>query len=429
MSVLFDHIWRLLLMGALLIGSGFFSASETAFFKLSRRQLDLFLHSGNPLQILVAKLMKNPERLLTTLLLCNMTVNTLFFSLASVLSLELARTTNAAAGGISAILELFVLVLFGEMLPKSVAYSNSRRTCLFAAPICYVLIRVLHPLVHIAENVLIRPVLRLCLGARPARTTNRTISPHSIHRILEPSYRQDRITEAQSRLVAEVLQFGLLKIRHIMRPRVDIVMCEVNGSIPAIQTLIKEHGINRIPVYEKTMDNVIGVLDLRNLLLNPQAKVRSLLQPVDFVPEQKNVESLFEYFSRHPSDLTVVVDEYGGVTGLISMDDLIDELLGEPQSDASPHPVEQIGPMRYRLAGDLPLHDWADTFGIDPTDYRFATVGGMIINRIGKIPRPGDSIRMNNIRLAVERMDRHRIRTVVMMLEPILENGSFPEKI
>jgi putative hemolysin len=428
MSILFDHIWRLLLMVGLLICSGFFSASETGFFNLSRRQLDVFGHSDNRLHILVARLMNNPERLLSTLLFCNTTVNTLFFSLASVLSLQLGRTMNTAAGGISAILEFFVLVLFGEMLPKSVAYSNSRRVCLFAAPICYVLMRILHPILQISEGLLIRPALRLCLGAHPSRTANREISPHSIRMILEPSCQQGLITEAQSRLVTEVLQFGLLKLRHIMRPRVDMIMCEINGSIPAIQTLMKDRGLTRIPVYETSMDNVIGVLDLRDLLLHSQEKLRSIVHPVDFIPEQKTVESMFEYFSRHSSDLAIVVDEYGGVTGMISMDILLDELLGEPKANESILPVEQIGPMRYRLAGYLPIHDWAETFGVDPAEYRFATVAGLLIGQLGKIPRPGDSILMKNIRLSVDRMDRHRVRTVVMSLEPILENKSASEE-
>jgi putative hemolysin len=418
-SILLEQSWRLLLMAGLLCCSAFCSASETAFFNQSRRQLEQFRLSGNPLQMLVARLMESPERLLTTLLLSNMTVNTLFFSLSSVLSLELARSLNAAAGAVSAVLEFLILVLLGEMLPKAVAYSNARRICLLAAPVWFPLMRILRPLLRIFDGLAIRPALRLILGPRPSRRPSGPLTPQTLKRLLEPSIEQGWLTESQNRLMTEVLQLGLLKVRNIMRPRVDLLFCQVHESPAVIQARMIERKQTRIAVYEKSVDNVLGILSLRDLVLYPQTHIRAALQTVGYVPEHAPAEILFDIFSSPSTDLALVVDEYGGITGMVSREILIDELAGGDQPSPSVAPIKQIGPMQYRLAGYLPIHEWAGVFGIDPRDFRGSTVSGLILQQLGKIPRPGDSILLDNLRLTIERMDRHRIRTVILQVEPI----------
>lgn len=363
--------------------------------------------------------MDSPERLLTTLLLSNMTINTLFFTLSSVLSLQLARSLNAAAGGISAVLEFLILVVFGEMVPKAVAYSNTRRTCLMATPIWYPIMRIFRPILQILDGLAIRPTLRLILGANPSHIPAAKLTPQILKRLLEPSLEQGWLTENQNRLMTEVLQLSLLKVRDIMRPRVDMSFCQVNEPPAAIQSHMVERKLTRTAVYEKSVDNVLGILSLRDLVLQPQSNLRALLQTVEYVPEQAPAESLLDFFASHTSKGVLVVDEYGGVTGMVTRDILTDELVGGEPSSPSVAPIESIGPMEYRLAGYLPIHEWAGTFGIDPRDVRASTVSGLILQKLGKIPHPGDSILMDNLRLTVERMDRHRIRTVLLRIEPI----------
>jgi putative hemolysin len=425
MAILLDHSLHLLLMAVLLGCSAFCSASETAFFNQSRRQLELFRQSGQRLQILVARLMESPERLLTTLLLANMTVNTLFFSLSSILSLQLAKSTNIAVGGISAVLEFLILVILGEMLPKAVAYSNTRRICMIAAPIWFPAMRILHPLLRFLDILTVRPALRLLLGAHPSRPIGH-LNPQSLIRLLEPSVEQGGLSESQNRLMSEILQLGLLKVRHIMRPRVDMAFCQVNEPAAAIQARMVERKLTRIAVYEKTVDNVLGILSLRDLVLNPQINLRSALQSVAYIPEHAPVEMLVEVFNSPTADLALVVDEYGGVTGMVSRDILIDELVGGETNSTSAIPIQAIGPMQYRLAGFLPIHEWAGTFGVDPQEYRASTVSGLILQHLGKIPRPGDSILLENLRLTIEQMDRHRIRSVILQVEPIAHRQEQP---
>ena len=245
------------------------------------------------------------------------------------------------------------------------------------------------------------------------------MTPQTLKRLLEPSIEQGWLTESQNRLMTEVLQLGLLKVRHIMRPRVDMLFCQVHESPAAIQARMVERKLTRIAVYEKSVDNVLGILSLRDLVLYPQTQIRTALQTVGYVPEYAPAEILFDIFESPSTDLALVVDEYGGVTGMVSREILIDELAGGDQPSPSVAPIEQIGPMQYRLAGYLPIHEWAGAFGIDPRDFRGSTVSGLILQQLGKIPRPGDSILLDNLRLTIERMDRHRIRTVILQVEPI----------
>ncbi len=419
MSILLEHSWRLLLMIGLLCGSAIVSASETAFFNQSRRQLDLFRQSTNPLHNLVARLMGSPERMLTTVLISNMAINTLFFSLSSILSLELARSVNAGAGGASVVLVFLVMVLFGELLPKAVAYSNTRRICLWTAPVWYPVTRILQPILQVLDGLAIRPTLRLILGSRPSRQSPVSLMPQNLKRLLEPSREKGLLTDIQSRLMTEVLQLGLLKVRHIMRPRVDMSFCEVHESPAVIRDRMTEHKLTQIIVYEKSMDNTLGVLSLRDLVVQSQSNIRSLLRPIEYVPEQATVESLLDLFAVPTTDWIMVVDEYGGITGMISRDILTVEFVGGQPSFPSIVPIEQIGPLEYRLAGNLPIHEWAGTLGVNLRDFRGSTVSGLIVQQLGKIPRPGDCILLGNLRLTIERMDRHRIRTVILQVEPI----------
>lgn len=419
MSILLEHSWRLLLMIGLLFCSALCAASETAFFTQSRRQLDLFRQSRNPLQTLVARLMESPERMLTTLLISNMAVNTLFFSLSSIFSLELARTINAGAGGVSAVLVFLIMLLFGDMLPKAAAYSNTRRICLWTAPLWYPVMRILQPILQVLDGLAIRPTLRLILGSRPSQRSSPPLMPQTLKRLLEPSREKGLLTESQNRLMTEVLQLGLLKVRHIMRPRVDLSFCEVHESPAVIRDRMVERKLTRMIVYEKSVDNTLGVLSLRDLILQTQSNIRSLLQIVDYVPEHAPAESLLDLFAAPGTDFVLVVDEYGGITGMVSRDILTIEFVGGEPSFPSIVPVEQIGPLEYRLAGNLPIHEWAGTFGINPRDFRGSTVSGLIVQQLGKIPRPGDSILIDNLRLTIEQMDRHRIRTVILQVESI----------
>jgi putative hemolysin len=198
---------------------------------------------------------------------------------------------------------------------------------------------------------------------------------------------------------------------------------EVSAAPEAVRAQMLEKHLTRVPVYIRTMDNIVGLVYLRQLLLRPGVPLDRLVQPVSFVPEQKTVESLLEFFRKTGTDMAIVVDEYGGLAGFVRLEDIAEELFGRLETAAGVEPIKQLGPFQYRLAGDLAIHDWADVFGINLEETRVTTIGGLVTDLLERIPKKGDVAYLGNLKFTVERVRKHRIETVILSLEPIQDNG------
>jgi putative hemolysin len=415
-GTVYENVGHVIAMLLLLAGSAFFSGSETAFFNLTRRQIKQLTATKNRISRLLAHLLKKPGQLLNCLLLGNMTVNVLFFAISSVLVLRVKAQWGIPAATGMALATFLVLVLFGEILPKSLAYANSWSVALAAALPAFLWVRVLGPVAFFARVIILEPVLRVLLGHRRL--------PHAItlaefRSLIDYSRRRGLITEDENKLLAEVVELGFLKVRHVMQPRVDMVACNVSDTPALAKKRMQKHHLTKIPVYVRDIDRVIGMVHLRQLLLKPGGSLDRLVQPVHFVPEQKSIESLLEFFRKTETDMAVVVDEYGGIAGSVHLEDIAEELFGAGIIAADVEPIKQLGPFEYRLSGDLAIHDWADVFGIDLTETRLSTIGGLVTALLGRIPKAGDVAHLKNLRFTVERVRRHRIQTVVLSLEPI----------
>ncbi|MHC5061114.1 MAG: hemolysin family protein [Planctomycetota bacterium] len=428
MAAFVENIAHVIAMLLLLGCSAFLSGSETAFFNLPRRQIKIFEASANKLQKLAAKLLNNPRNLLTSLLFGNMVVNVLFFALASVLSIKVAKQIGPAAGVITAVLAFFVLLLFGEMLPKSLAYSHSGQFCIAAAPAGFICTRILAPALRIFDFALVTPLLHLLAVPGESSGFANTVTTDQFKTLIEASRQRGLISSHENRLFAEVIELGFIKVRHVMRPRVDMIACEITASADKAIQLMTQNSLTKIPVYAKQLDNIVGFLHQRNLLLAPDTPIAKLVKKVNFVPEQKTVDSLLEFFRKSKTDMAIVVDEYGGIAGAVSVEDIVEELIGPIESAGPIEPIEQTGPGRYRLAADIAIHDWAQTFGIDLAQTRLATVGGLVTALLGRIPKPGDKAYMSNLKFTVENVRKHRIETLILELEHVSPKNSMPKK-
>ena len=411
--------WPLLLLFILLVSSAFFSGSETAFFNLPRRQVRKFSKSTVRLERLTAWALTDSNRLLTALLFGNMMVNVLFFAVSSTLSIRVGQHVGPAYGTAVAIICFFMILLGGEMLPKSIAYSNSRRFCLLASPACYLLMRTLGPFLKIMDFLLIGPVVRLFVQAGPSKA----ISVNQLRAVLDASRRNGLITRDENQLLDEILKFSVLKTRHVMQPRVEMPACPIDALIEDVKQKMLKHKIVKIPVYTKSIDSVVGVIHFRDLLLYPDRTLSSMLRSVPFVPEQKTVESLIEFFKQNKTACAIVVDEYGGIAGWVELEDVIEQLLGTTEDLTGREPIEQIGPMQYRLLADLAIHDWGQAFGIDIDQQRLATLGGFVMARLGKIPKAGETMVFKNMKFTVEAVENNRIQSVILSLDAIGRNG------
>jgi len=410
------YIWEPVLMVLLLGCSAFFSGSETAFFNLSRRQINLLEKSKHRLQNLAARELGRPGRLLSCLLFGNTMVNILFYAVASVLVVRVERQSGAGLAAVIAFAAFGLLVLFGEILPKSLAYSNSKPFTVAAAAPVFLILQIFSPFIFVFRFLIVEPVLRLILGQAKHP---KAITTGEFKTLIEKVRKRGLISADENKLLGEIIDLGLLKVRHVMQPRVDMIACSVTDSNRTVRDIMQRNHLTKLPVYVGTIDNIVGLVSLRRLLLQADTTVDELVEKVHFVPEQKTVESLLEFFRRAHTDSAIVVDEYGGIAGSIYLEDIVEELLGPIEATAGIEPIEQTGPLEYRLAGNLAIHDWTRSFGIDPAQRRISTIAGLVTTLLGRIPKAGDAARLKNLKFTVERVQKHRIETVILTLEPI----------
>jgi putative hemolysin len=409
---------KIILMLVLLAGSAFFSGSETAFTNLSPRQIRLLEKSEHKLQKLAARLLGKRRKLLNCFLLGNMTVNVLFFAVSSVLIIRL-RNYGGLAAAIAALLSFVGVLLFGEILPKSLAYANSRNFSVAAALPAYLCLQIFGPVELVFKVAILEPALRLLLG--PARHP-KAITVAEFKSLIETIRKQGLITADENKLFTEVIELGFLKVRHVMRPRVDMIACDVNEPSEEALRKMKENNLTKLPIYAGSIDNIIGLVHLRQILLRRQVRLDKIVQKVNFVPEQKTVESLLEFFRRSRTDMAIVVDEYGGIAGSVQLEDIAEELLGQIEPTSQVEMIQQTGPFEYRLSGNVAIHDWADVLDIDLAQTRMVTIGGLVTALLGKMPKPGDSAHLKNLKFTVEKVRHNRIETLVLDLEPYENN-------
>ncbi len=332
------------------------------------------------------------------------------------LVLRLGRTCGVGTATILAFCTFLALVLFGEILPKSLAYINSRSLATAAALPVFLVVQVLGPVALVFRVLFLEPALRILFGHR---RLPRMITLAEFRSLVNLSRQRGVISASENKLLGEVVELGLLKVRHVMQPRVDMTASDVSDAPEAVREVMQKNHLTKMPVYVKNVDNIVGLVHLRQLFLRPGVSLDRLVQPVHFVPEQKTVESLLEFFRKTGTDMAVVVDEYGGIAGSVRLEDIAEELFGRMEVVAGIEPIKQLGPFQYRLAGDLAIHDWADVLGIDLEETRLSTIGGLVITLLGKVPQKGDVAHMGNLKFTVDRVRGHRIETLILSLEPI----------
>ena len=208
-----------------------------------------------------------------------------------------------------------------------------------------------------------------------------------------------------------------IRVREIMTPRVDIESICMDGSRAATLGALRSSHRRKLPVHGRNLDDIRGILYTRDLLTHTNTPVASLCRPACYVPEQINLLQLIQVLRVKNIQLAIAVDEFGGTAGLVTMEDIVETIVGDlPDPNATrPTPVaERIDRNAYRVSGDLSVREWADRFGVREVDHRVNTVGGLVLAKIGRLPRVGDAIRIRNLSLTVEKMDRHRIESVIL---------------
>ncbi|MCH7813492.1 MAG: HlyC/CorC family transporter [Planctomycetes bacterium] len=408
--------WILLVL--LLACSGFISSAETALFGLSRLELRSFTAGGGPLKRRAVRLMRHPQRVLMTVLMANTTVNVLFFAVAFV-TFERLGDTHALAATVAGVVTLLAVIVFGEVLPKALARAHAARFAPLVVPPIQALQTVLTPFRWFLGAVLVVPLTRL-LQAPSIRGDEVTVD--ELRALVEMSAHRGVIDSAENRMLQTIVALPEINVRSVMKPRVDVRAVPIGAPPGRVRREMQRAKLTKLPVYGRDLDDIRGLVYARDLHLRAGVPVARLIRPVPFVPEQINLLRLIEHFRSTQSQLAIVVDEYGGMAGLITLEDVLEEMVGDlAGTDKPAEPdTEMIDQDTYRLAGDLSIREWIQQFGPGglggtlAASARVQTIAGLVLAELGRWPRVGDSVRIRNLTLTVERIEGRRIARILL---------------
>ena len=420
---------------------GFFVAAEIALVSLRRSRVEQLAEEGNTAAKRVRRLQADPGRFLAVSQL-GLTVIGFFASAYAAVNLATALAellTDAGldtgtADGLSLLIVTVVLalftIIFAELVPKTLALSSPERFAFTLSGPIELLARVLSPLIAILTRV-----TSAIAGIFGASVTNEArISADELRLIIERGGEQGILEAEEEQMINAVIELGEQRIHEVMVPRTAMVALPVTVTFDeATETIVRE-GHSRIPMYDESIDEIIGILYAKDLLPflirtnGERPELRTLLRTPVFVPESMSVDDLLHELQRRKVHLAIVLDEYGGTAGLVTIEDLIEEIVGEIQDeyDEEEPMVVRLSDDEARVDGRAAVDDLRDlfdtTFGLEDED-EYDTVGGLIYHRIGGVPKPGDEVRVDGLLLTVESTDGRRVGKVLVVREDSGENG------
>jgi putative hemolysin len=426
-------VFELSLIVILVLLNGIFSATEIALVTLRRSRIQQLIDEGQKAAIRVQHLKANPGRFLAVIQIGINFLGFLASAFAAVSLVDdfavwlggfgpLANAANALALIVVTILLTLFTIVFGELVPKQIGLAHAERVALSTARLMEFLGSIFGPLVTILTWVT-RRISRL-FGADVA--ADERISSEELRLIIEQGGEQGILEAEEEQMIHAVIELGDQRVHEVMVPRIAMVTLTTSVTmVEAIDTII-EQGHSRIPVYEDTIDEIVGILYAKDLLpfLRPGGAeappLRSLLRTPVFVPESMTVDDLLHELQRRKVHLAIVLDEYGGTAGLVTIEDLIEEIVGEIQDeyDVEEPMIVKLSDDEARIDGRAAVDDMAELFDMHvplEDDDEYDTVGGLIYHRIGGVPKPGDQVTVDGLTLTVETTDGRRVGKVLVV--------------
>ncbi len=437
-----DLLFTILFLIVLTLFEAFFVAAEIALVSIRRSRVEQLVEEGKPGARRVRRLLDDPGRFLAVsqlgltfigFLASAFAAVSLADGLATVLTdtgMDTGTAGVVALVVVTVVLALFTIV-FAELVPKSLALANNERFALVLSGPLDFLGRLLGPLVA-ALTAITRGVTRL-FGAEV--TSEAQITAEELRLIVERGGEQGILEAEEEQMINAVIELGDRRLHEVMVPRIAIVALPASSTFDdAIDTVIDE-GHSRVPVYQNSMDEVIGILYAKDLLpflksdVAQRPDLRTLLRTPVFVPESMSIDDLLHEFQRRKVHIAIVLDEYGGTAGLVTIEDLLEEIVGEIQDeyDVEEPLVESLGEDRARVDGRASVDDLLDLWDLKiplEDDDEYDTVGGLVYHRIGGVPTPGDEVHVDGLRLTVETTDGRRVGKVLVVRERSVDDES-----
>ena len=407
-------LWQVVILIILVFGSAFFSASETALLTLSKIRLKHMVKENVKNAKRIEKLLDDPNKLIGTILIGNNVVNIGASAIATALAIKLYPSGGV---GLSTAIMTIVVLIFGEVTPKNLALQHSEKFSLFITPIIDFLVKILSPFVFVLTritNVLIR-----FFGGKPD-DKKPFITEEELKTLVDVSSKEGVLEREEKEMIYNIFEFGDLRVADVMIQRMDIKAVSVDDTYEEIIRVFKTEKFSRLPVYDDTIDNIVGVLYAKDLFFLDMEADKSGFNVSDYMRLPFNtfefimISDFFKQMKGNRIHMATVLDEYGGVAGIITMEDVVESIFGDidDEYDDAEEDIQVIKEDEYVVNGAARISDLNEMLGISLESEDFDSVGGFIIGEIGRLPKTGEVIQYRNIKFVMENVDKNRIKKI-----------------
>lgn len=400
---------QILILIVLLTLSAFFSSSETALTTVNRIRIRTLIEEGNKKAITLGRVIENSGKMLSAILIGNNIVNISASSIATILATKLLG--DAGAGIATGVLTLLVLI-FGEITPKTLATIHAEKIALHVAGIIYSLMTVLTPIIFIVNKLSMG--LLILLRVNPNAREN-TMTESELRTIVDVSHEEGIIESEERRIINNVFDFGDARAKDVMIPRIDMTFASIDYTYEELLEIFREYRFTRIPVYEESTDNVIGIINMKDLLLYQQDtsfRIQDYLREPYYTYEYKKLSELMVEMRKASVNIVIVLDEYGATAGLITLEDLLEEIVGDIKDEYDEDEEEDFTMLtenEYLVDGQIKLDDINELLNSHIHSEDYDSLGGHIMEVLDRLPQVGDSITEDNFTFVVETLDKNRI--------------------
>lgn len=406
-------VWQIAVLVLCLILSAFFSASETALMSLSKIRVKHMIEENVKGISNLEKLLSNTSKLLATILVGNNLVNIAASSLAT--SIAINVSTSYGVGIATGLMTFFILV-FGEVTPKSLAAKYSEKVSIAVAPIIIVLTYVLWPFVKIIT--LFSNFFIWILGGNKYQTAP-FITEDELKTMVNVGEEEGVLEEGEKRMIYNVFEFGDNLVKDVMIPRVDIIALNIDDTYEEVLKVIKEEQFSRFPIYQDSIDDIIGILNVKDFLfadnVSENFTLDKYMREPTYTYEFKKISLLFSEMKQDRNHMAVVLDEYGGTVGIVTIEDLVEEIVGDIADEYDEDEdlgIKVIKEDEYLVNGSFKIDDLNELIGIKIESEEFDSIGGFVLGILGRFPEKDEEVNFENIKFIIEDIDKNRIEKI-----------------
>ena len=415
---------QIILLLVLLFLSGFFSSAETALVPCNKIRMRTLADQGHKRAKMVLDITEDQGKMLSAILIGNNLVNTFSVSIAA----TIAYSFGGAAVSIATFLITILILIFGEITPKTLATQKKDEMALAYVPIIRFLMIVLTPIIFLINSIC--SILLRCLGIEKDKN-NPSMTTSELRTIVDVSHEEGVIEKDEKELINNVFDFGDVKAKDVMVPRVHVVMAEVDSTYEDLLNLFREEMFTRIPIYKDSIDNVIGLVNMKDLLLYKDLEhfeIHKILRKAFYTYENKPISDLLLEMRKSTVNLSIVLDEYGELAGIITLEDIIEEIVGEVQDEYDAHEnanIRRVSERVYDVKGYISLHDLNDILHLSLDSENYDSIGGLVIDKLQRLPEINDYIFLEDgTRIQVIKLQKQRIEEVRISLPNKTKTGS-----